>query len=77
MSATSPKEPLRVKTRDAVAKALGMSKAAVQQRHNRGTMPGPDVIFEGANGNLSYGWRPETIEDWAPTVGKTVDWSRG
>lgn len=72
----SQKEPIHLKTRDAVAKALGMSKAAIQQRHNRGTMPGPDAVFEGANGARSYGWLPETIERWAPEIGRSVDWNR-
>ena len=63
-------------SRHKIAVALGMTPAAIQQRHNAGTMPKPDAILHGSKTSEWYGWKTETIEKWAPTIGRDVDWSR-
>ena len=63
-------------SRDKIAVALDMNPAAIQQRHNAGTMPKPDAILHGSKTSGWYGWTTETIEKWAPTIGRDVDWSR-
>ncbi len=63
-------------SRHKVAVALGMTPAAIQQRHNAGTMPQPDAILHGSKGSEWFGWKRETIEEWAPKIGRTADWTR-
>jgi predicted DNA-binding transcriptional regulator AlpA len=50
---------------DEIAKALGISRRAVERMRSAGRLPRPDLTI----GRMPL-WRPETIRDWIERGGR-------